>query len=190
MNETEGKRKSDGGGICFMDRDFHLDPNTRNVKEWETNRFVCTYKHRPPTTEEYSDDMLMMCQFYGAMINVETNCGTVITDFQKWGFGGYLLHIIGKDGIIRRTPGTHAGDQSQERGMLLLVNYIDMHCHRDMHIELLNDLLSIPSIKKLTDYDLVAAAGLCLFGVEYGYKKHLTQLKSINRSDISGASLS
>lgn len=186
MNETEGKRKSNGGGITFQNRDFNIDPESRNISEWETNKFVCTYDHRPPTTEEYSLDMLAMCIYYGSMINVETNCGTTITDFQKWNFRGYLLHIM-ENGVVRKTPGTHAGDKSQEKGMLLLANYIDLHCHRENHIELLGDLLSIPSIKKLTDYDLVATAGLCLYGVEYGYRRRLTSESGRSRYDISTA---
>jgi hypothetical protein len=120
------------------------------------------------------------------MINVETNCGHVISDFERWGFGGYLLHLLNDDGTYRKTAGTHAGDKSQDRGMLLLMNYISLHCHREMHMDLLDDIANTRGVKDLTHHDLTAAAGLCLYGVENGYKKHLfKEKKTKNKFDVS-----
>ena len=34
------------------------------TSEWESKRFVCTYKNRP-SKDEYCEDMLKMCIYYG-----------------------------------------------------------------------------------------------------------------------------
>lgn len=170
MSQTEGTKQSKGGGSIFWDRDLELDPIAKDPKDWKSHRYVCTYLNRPPTTDEYCEDMLMMCQYYGALMNVETNVATIIEKWTEWGFEGFLLYMMNADGTLRNTPGTHAGEESKQKLMLSMMNYIEMHCHRERHIDLLEQCSKIPGVKKLTDYDLLAACGWAKLGSEKGYK--------------------
>lgn len=183
MGETEGKKRSMGGGAVFKLHDELND--TGDIKNWNSNRFVCTYLYRTGTTDEYCNDMLMMCQYYGAMMFAESNVSHINDTFKKWGYGGYLLHAVGSDGKIRATPGQHSGENSKQELMLALANYIELHCEREMHMDLLLQCKEIPSIKKMTEYDLLTAAGLCIIGAEKGYWQHLEKkdTKSINIGD-------
>ena len=173
MSNVEGNKMSNGGGAVFWDRDFEMDTASKDPKDWKSNRFVCTYNFRPPTVDEYCDDMLMMCQYYGAPICSETNVSILIEKFTEWGFGGYLLYLFNSDGSIRNTPGVHAGEDTKQRMMHGIRNYIEMHCHRERHFEFLDECINIPNIKKLNEYDLLAACGWALYGSEKGFKDHL-----------------
>jgi len=114
-----------------------------------------------------------MCQYYGAPICSETNVSILIEKFTEWGFGGYLLYLFNSDGSIRNTPGVHAGEDTKQRMMHGIRNYIEMHCHRERHFEFLDECINIPNIKKLNEYDLLAACGWALYGSEKGFKDHL-----------------
>ncbi len=187
MAQTEtqqGRRgRSMGGGAVFKLHEKLVDIG--DVGKWNSHRFVCTYLYRPGTTDEYCDDMLKMCQYYGAMMFPESNVSHVIDTFKKWNYGGYLLYAIDGNGSIRNTPGQHSGENSKQEIMLSLANYIELHCDREQHMDLLMQCKDIPSIKRMTDYDLLVAAGLCLRGAEIGYWGHLekTQKKSYNITD-------
>ena len=175
MNNTEGQKQSKGGGSVFWNRDTEIDPMNKDIKDWVTHRFVCTYLYRPPTTDEYADDMLMMCQYYGALMNTETNVPVIVDKWTAWGFDGYLMYLINSEGTIRNTPGIHAGEESKQKLMLTMMNHIELHCHRERHYDLLEQCSKIPSIKKLNDYDLLAASGWALIGAENGYKEYCIQ---------------
>lgn len=172
MGETEGKDRSKGGGAVFKLRDLSENETVHS------HRFVCTYLYRTGTTDEYCDDMLKMCQYYGAMMFSETNVNHVNDTFKKWGYGGYLLYGMNSDGTLRTTPGQHSGENSKQEIMLSMANYIELNCEREQHIDLLMQCKEIPSIKKMTDYDLLTAAGLALRGVEIGYWGHLEKKQS------------
>jgi elongation factor P--beta-lysine ligase len=43
---------------------------------------------------------------------------------------------------------------------------MEMHVERERHPDLLNEILEIPNIEKMTDYDLFTAAGGCLLALE------------------------
>lgn len=171
MGATEGSRRSNGGGAVFKLKDQIHDIG--DVSTYSGHRFVCTYSYRPGTTDEYCDDMLKMCQYFGAMMFAETNISNIVDNFKKWGYAGYLLYALDKDGKLRSTPGMHSGENSKQELMLRLANYIDVHGSRERHIELLNECKTISSIKKMKDFDLLVSAGLCLSGVETGYWQYL-----------------
>jgi hypothetical protein len=180
MSITEGSRMSNGGGAVFWDRDYEIDTPSKDIRDWTTSRFVCTYSNRPPTTDEYAYDMLMMCLFFGAPICTETNVALLIEKFTEWGFHGYLLYLYNPDGSPRTTPGIHSGADSQQAMMLGMRNQISAHCHRERHIDLLKECVEIPSIKKLTDYDLLTAAGCAKIGSERGIKDVYGEQKKLS----------
>lgn len=181
LSKTEGSRQSDGGGCVFWERDYSIDPDNKDINQWETHRFVCTYLYRPSTTMEYVDDMLKMCQYYGALMAAETNTSLIVERFTEWGFGGYLLYTIDPVSMkIRQTPGIWAGADMKMAEMQSMSDYIERHAHRECHPELLRQCKEIPSVSRLTDYDLLAAAGVCRKGGEIGYRGHIIAAQQTN----------
>ena len=157
---TSGK-KSDGAGAVFMVRDFSIDNADKDVNEWKTNRFVCTYSYRPRTKREYGEDMILMSVYYGCKFNTEINVPFLWEYFEERGYKGYLWY--GKDrrtGRINSKPGTYANEEVREDIFREYHSYIETHGHRECHIDLLRQCLEIED--KMNDYDLFVAGGLAL----------------------------
>ena len=157
---TSGK-KSDGAGAVFMVRDFSIDNADKDVNEWKTNRFVCTYSYRPRTKREYGEDMILMSVYYGCKFNTEINVPFLWEYFEERGYKGYLWY--GKDrrtGRINAKPGTYTNEEVREDIFREYHSYIETHGHRECHIDLLRQCLEIED--KMNDYDLFVAGGLAL----------------------------
>lgn len=164
--KTEGRRMSDGGGAVFMYR-AKEDLLTMDISQWTGHRFVCTYKHRPATTEEYGEDLIMMCQYYGVMIFPENNLYLSPKYFIDRGYGGYLKYEREpKTGKFRKNAGWPNVGENPQRLWRKLRDHFTIHGHREVHLSFLKDLIDIPGIEKLTDYDRIVAGGSCLLGAD------------------------
>jgi hypothetical protein len=174
-NKTEGnvKRLSNGGGSGFLMRDIEIDHDKIDIHDWKTHRFVFTYNYRASTTDEYFIDMLRAAIYFEFMLDIESNIDEMIKKIGDWNYGGYLLYLYNIDGTPRNTPGTWKGEGWDVKAMNMMKNYTELHVHREMHGEILNQVLSIPSLDKITKYDLLASALHALYGVERGIFDYL-----------------
>tara|TARA_R110000751_G_scaffold79121_1_gene159554 strand:+ start:6983 stop:9085 length:2103 start_codon:yes stop_codon:yes gene_type:complete len=162
---TNSGKKSDGAGAVWMYRDASLDTINKDALDWRTNRFVCTYTHRPRTKREYGEDMLRMCVFYGCKLNAETNVAFLWDYFDERGYMGYLWY--GRDkrtGKINIKPGTYTSEEVREDIFREYHNYIEIHGSRECHSEILRQCLEIED--KMNDYDLFVAGGLALLAAK------------------------
>lgn len=168
FNKVQHKRMSNGGGAVFWHYDQEVDGNTK-AQNWKSNRFVCTYNFRPATTDEYAEDMLMMCIYYGAMMYPESNIPKIWEYFEARSYGGFLKFDIDiKTGKPKNTPGFNSeGNNSTKQDLFnSLRDYIERHGMRECHADLLVECKEIKTIMEMTDYDLLTAAGGCLLGAK------------------------
>lgn len=164
--KTEGNRTSDGGGAVFMYKTTE-DSSEKDIATWEGHRFICLYKHRPWTTEEWGEDMIMMCQYYGVLFFPENNLYVSAKHFEDRGYGGYLKYEVdAKTKKFKKNCGWTNTGENPQRLWRKLRDYFTLHSGREMHLSLLKDAMDIPGIEKLTDYDRFVAAGSCLMGAE------------------------
>lgn len=164
--KVEGRRMSDGGGAVFMYKTPN-DSDNIDIAMWEGHRFVCLYKHRPDTTEEWGEDMLMMCQYYGVLFFPENNLYVAAKHFEDRGYGGYLKYEVdAKTKKFKKNCGWTNTGENPQRLWRKMRDYFTLHGGREMHLSLLKDALDIPGIEKLTDFDRFVAAGGCLMGAE------------------------
>ncbi len=162
-NKTKSKKKSDGAGAVFWGHDILIDNDDKPIENWVTNRFVCTYSNRLPTKEDYGDDMIMMCLYYGCPMFPETNVPFVTEHFEKMGYERFLVHwsergkydtIAGKDTTVKL----------KQRIFNEYRTYIQRHGMRERHSDLLEEIRDIKDIDDMTNYDLFAAGGFALIG--------------------------
>jgi hypothetical protein len=180
FDKTKKVTNSDGGGAVFYKFDISEDRD-RVTSQWESNRFVCTYRYRPPTREEYGEDMLMMCVYYGCEVNAERNAWDMSQYFYQRGYGGYLYY--------RYDPKKRKFDDEAGTNALMKVNqdiffrtqtYIDKHGMRERHVRLLQEWKDLED--DLGDYDLAAAAGhaLCAAGDTDNYQEEDEEITDIS----------
>jgi len=164
---SKGRGVSDGGGSVFWARDKNLDPDDKDVKLWESNRFVCTYQHRPKggngltPKEEYCEDMLMMCEYFGAMMFPERNVADLIDWFYKRKRDGYLLFDVKEHGgklIYKDVPGYDTVSTEIKDDLFKgLSSHISIHGLRERHLEILQDCARIKGLADMTHYDRFTA---------------------------------
>jgi len=159
FNQTEGKRMSDGGIVVKYGRDELVDEGAQ-MSEMESDRYVCTYQFRPPTTDEYAEDVLMVCQYYGCQVLAEANVDVVNKKFEEWGFAGYLVYLKDNTGRFRKTPGFNTVGGKKDEIFNALRDYIQRRGNYERHPEILEDCKSIQNIDQMKNFDRLTAAGL------------------------------
>ncbi len=157
---TKNSKKSMGAGAVFMYHDSTIDAS-RDITDWDTNRFVCTYNYRPKDKQTYGEDMIMMCHYFGCQMFPEINVDFLWEYFETRGYVNYLMFPIDPHtNKISRQPGAQTGEKLKEEIFREWQYYIERHGRRERHIELLEQCKEIED--DMGDYDLFVAGGLAL----------------------------
>lgn len=169
VSRKMGREGSLGAGTVFMERDKTIDSDDKSVYEWKTYRTVCTYLYRPKNPDDYAEDMLMMCVYYGAMMFPERNIPSIWNYFVRRGYDGYLKYSRDINGKWATTPGYFNRGAIPQRIMQLHQNYIDNFIMLERHIDILYQQKAIRGVNEQTNYDLFVAFGGALLGSETDY---------------------
>jgi hypothetical protein len=179
--KSHGSRISNGGGAVFWIHDEEIDPVTKDIMEWESNRTVCTYEFRPSgkpnmtPKDEYCEDMVMMMEWFGALMYPERNVQDLIDYIEERNRTGYFLYTVkqtryGKQ--IEELPGFDTtGDKIKDELFKGMAGYIRIHGERERHIEVLQDCMDINGIADMTHYDRLTSVMGCLKGTKSHYIK-------------------
>lgn len=165
FTKNKDKRHSDGGGSVFMYRKpTDLDDNVRN---WTGHRIVCAYRHKPPTKEEYCEDMAMMIQYYGVLMCSENNVPLLNDWLIEHGYRHYLKYLVNrKTGKFEVNPGVYTSDVVHQQIWSMTKDYLKMHGHRECHMGYLQECVDIEGVEQMGKYDLFAAVGMAMIGAE------------------------
>jgi hypothetical protein len=162
-------RQSDGGIAVLWERDDRIDQSD-NMRDWTSHRFVFSYRYRPPSLEDYCEDVLKVCIYFGAMIYPERNVGDLDIWFTKAGYGGYLLYDIDP---ISGKRAEKAGFASYEKakGNLFVAtkDYVRFRGHKEEHVSYLLEIKGIQGMEQMNKYDRFTAHGGCLLGSKQNY---------------------
>ena len=155
------KRKgSDGGGAIFMKYNHGMDAG-KETKDWESHRFIYTYRHRPKTLEDFYEDQLMACVYFGCQMDWEINVQGGPKYFADRGYGAYNYYKFDtKKGKFDTDAGSTTTIQEVNDIFRATQLYIEYHAHRECHDELLREWKAMED--NLSDFDLGVAAGKCL----------------------------
>ena len=160
-------RASLGGGAAFLKRDISIDPDGKDMMEWETNMFILDYLSRPKDKyrgrDIYCEDMLMMCIYLGCEMNTEIDVPVVWDYFNKRGYSGYLFYKIDERNRLAKTPGSNTTDKLKEQMFGLFASHIEFHGMREKHYRILEQCNEV-EYDNITKYDLFVAAGYALLG--------------------------
>lgn len=161
FKETKGKRKSNGGGAVFMKHNPRIDPPETELRNYKTNRFVCTYDYRPKDKKIYGEDMIMMCHYFGCTMNSEINVEFLWDYFEDRGYGRYLYYPYDvRRNKLSTTPGQQASEKTKEEIFREYQYYIQHFGANEVHDELLIQCRDIEN--DMGDFDLFAAGGYAL----------------------------
>jgi len=158
--ETLGGKKSQGAGAVFMKYNPAIDNPNTDIRTWKTNRFCCTYSNRPDK-EEYLEDMLKMCVYFGCELFSEINIPDLWDYFILRGYIGYLFYRKDlKTNEFLNTPGAQTNVTIQEQIYGAWDMYIKRNGLREYHSELLIQCRDIDD--DMGKFDLFVAGGYAL----------------------------
>lgn len=174
---------SKAGAEVFWTNDTR-DEGSDNKNNFHGITGIAHYLYRCADMAEYVNDMVMLAEYYGALICPESNKATFIGEMLKSPYRGYLYYEV--DPITRKKkamPGVYTGTNKKE--MLLYVNdYIGNRYEYDSNLEFWSQAKKMRSLEEMTSYDMVAtyAVGLWgLLGLKGGY---LTYMESNSSSSL------
>ena len=167
----EGRqRQSDGGIAILWERDPAIDSGD-DPSEWESRRFILTYRYRCEQ-DEYNEDALMACVLFGAMCYPERNVDTTWKHFVKRGYGGYLLYDVDvRTGRRASEPGRYLLKESVIELFAETSEYVKYRIHKEKFLSYMRELKSIKGPEDLTNHDLLSACGMALLGSKSIYGK-------------------
>jgi hypothetical protein len=175
---TSKNRLSKGAGNVFMERNESVDDDDKPIESWETYRNVCTYSTRVKDPDDYAEDMLMMCVFYGAMMYPEINVDLIWKHFRRRGYLGYLKYGKDPSGRKRNTPGFYNKGAVPQDLFTAHKRYLENHCDRERHIEILLECKEIKGVEDLTNRDLFVAVGGSYLGSEHSFYDYSNPLNN------------
>ena len=174
-NQVTSNKPSQGSGVVFMERNPIIDADDE-VTKWKTYRTCCTYVNRP-SLDEYCEDMLMMCVYYGIKMFPEYNVSAVADHFEKRGYENYLLYQQKKNFRYSETPGASTNEKTISKLFPIVDSYIDNHGWRELHPEILEACLEAdPS--NLNPNDLFVAFAYALLGSNSNKKINFDSLNA------------
>jgi len=158
-------RQSDGGIAVLWEKDDKID-GSENRRDWESERFVMSYRHSPSSLDAYCEDVLKTCIYFGAMLYLERNKTRVWEYFVDKGFSGYLMYEI------NRATGRPIGDKpgfatyAKVKNDLFSVtkDYIRFRGHKEQHLSYLMECKNINGMEQMNKYDRFVAHAGCLLG--------------------------
>lgn len=157
-----GKKSSSPAAAIFYRQDKDIDPDTKPRGEWVSNDYIAKIKVKTPNKEEVYEEILKMAILLGAFIYPERNEGE---DFIEWirekGYDGYLLKDMDEKGVISKTVGVWADQQTKQDMALKMAYYFNNNVRYMKDWEIVEEWMQMRSLDDLTNHDLAAATGWC-----------------------------
>ena len=164
QQREDRSRKSDGGIGGYYPFDPMIDDETE-PEAWTSDRCILTYRHKPPSSDAYNEDLLMAAIYLGAWIYPERNITNTWEFFIRNGYGGYLKYDVDlSTGKPKDKPGYWMGEADKKEMFSDLHDYLVRNVHREKHVSLLLECKNIKGPEDLKNFDLIAAFGAALRG--------------------------
>jgi len=166
-------RLSDGGIAILLKYDPSVDGG-KEIKDWDTYKFVLSYRHRPANSNEFNEDTLKAAIYFGAMVYPETNLDETLRYFIEKEYGAYLLYDIDlKTGRYKEKAGCDSLERSKQLLFSRTRDYLENRCHVEAFAEYLQECKEITGMEMMRHYDRLTAHGMCLMGAETPYAEEM-----------------
>ena len=180
----EGRsRQSDGGIAVFQDYEPSQEESP-DISEWKNSyRFVLSYRYRPNSSNDFNEDVLCACIYFGAWLYAESNkADSLFEYFLREGYGGYFLYGLDSlTGKRKAKPGFFSLEQSKNELFAVTKDYVRYCGHREMFLSYLMELRDTRGTEDMRNRDRMTAHGGCLLG--------LTALRAMAPADGPGVNL-
>jgi hypothetical protein len=164
-------RQSNGGIAVLWEKDNEYP---------DSGRCILSYNYRPPTQQEFMEDVLMCIQYYGAMVYPEQNVERFLEYMNDRGYAGYGLHDIDiSTGKFKALPGRYTTPEALQDMFREYKDYIEAYGAVEEHDDLLMQIKGIRGVEDATRNDLFVAFGMCLLGSKSRHREIIGNSNSL-----------
>lgn len=162
-----------------------------------SHSFFLKYKERPDKRDDFYDDIIMICKFFGFFANIESNKGRILEYMYDKGFTGYVMRRQDKKWKdLSDAEKLYGGLPSSkeiiaDQGSLLkdyIVDNVGQNLEKECKVyfkDLIKEWQKF-NLDKRKEFDLGVASGFAIMGAQYKVK----QRKVIDTEQTGGLSLS
>lgn len=173
---------SDGGIAIYWAYDDSVDGGKASSKDWASDKFVLSYRHRS-SLNEFNEDVLKAAIYYGAMVYPETNKTATYEYLIEKDYGGYLLYDVDvMTGKLKEKPGVFSLSASKNSLFTGLKDYLDRRCDVEAFDAFLTECKEIGGTNEMTDFDRLTAHGIALMGSKSTYSDMFSEDDIYNNS--------
>jgi hypothetical protein len=183
--ETVDKRVSDSAAYVFRMYDLAVDNNVEEKYtpkdcddpndyklgrfKWKTYLPVVEYIYRNDDPDDFFEDMIKLCRFFGCQILVENQKNGIINKFNDRGYRDFIMYRP-KDTFTslsgtQNTPGLPGVDPVIQQYLGEIKTYIMQHGHRIPFKRLIKDLIRFRR-KNIKIHDPTVAFGVTLLSLK------------------------
>ncbi len=182
--DTVDKRVSDSAAYVFRMFDLSVDNNPDLVYResdvdfpddykigrlrWKTYVPVVEYIFRNDDPDDFFEDMIKLCRFFGCQILIENNKNNIINKFRDRGYEEFIMYrpkdTFTIDSNIQHTPGAPGVEPIIQQYLGLIKTYIIQHGHRIPFQRLLKDMIRFRR-KNIRIHDPTVAFGYTLLAI-------------------------
>jgi hypothetical protein len=183
--DTVDKRVSDSAAYVFRMYDMTQDPNYElKYKEsdveypddyrigrlkWNTYVPVVEYIFRNDDPDDFFEDMIKLCRFFGCQILIENNKNNIINTFRKRGYADFVMfrprETFTTESEAQNTGGIPGVEPVIQQYIGEIKTYVMNHGHRIPFKRLLQDLLRFRR-KNIKIHDPTVAFGMTLMSLK------------------------
>jgi len=171
-----------------------------NMTGAPTNSFFLIYKERPKKRDDFYDDVIKICQFFGMYALVESNKARLLEYMYDNGYTGYSLRrpdkkwkdLNDQEKLWGGIPSSKEVIGDQASGLQdYILDYIGQNLDKDCKvyfIELISEWIKF-NINKRKEFDLGVASGMAKMGAQYLPPKR-KYFEGVNTNSVSLSSFS
>jgi hypothetical protein len=183
--ETVDKRVSDSAAYVMEMFDYTQDSDTNAVYtesdvedsddykigrlKWRTYLPIVEYIYRHDDPDDFFEDMIKLCRFFGCQILVENNKNGIINKFKDRGYGEFIMfrpkETFTSDNNSQNTPGMPGVDPVIQQYIGEIKSYVFQHGHRIPFKRLVLDLIQYRR-KRIKIHDPTVAFGITLLSLK------------------------
>jgi hypothetical protein len=193
IENVTAERKSKGAAAVFKMFNRIEEENHNNFDEdgkivvprQKTNQWVCIYldNSRTDNPEDFFEDMIKLCVYYGAPMLFESNKNSIKGHFRRRGYGNFMMFPPKEVATrIKKDVGAPSSTQTIDQYISLLKIYFADYYQLIHHEEIIEDFRTFQNTTaSRTKHDLTVACGFSLLATLKKYGGGVDEIEKMTR---------
>lgn len=186
-------RKSKGAAAVFKMFNHIEEENHNNYDEdkkiitprMRTYQWVCTYmdNSRTDNPEDFFEDMIKLCVYYGAPMLFESNKNSIKGHFRRRGYGNFMMFPPKEVATrIKKDVGAASTTQTIDQYISLLKIYFSEYHQLIHHEDIIEDFRTFQNTTaSRTKHDMTVACGFSLLATLKKYGGGIEEIERMSR---------